>query len=74
MSMMQEAKQVLNVSDINNEEALMKNYNHLFEVNDKSKGGSIYLQSKVSPFFILILSNKKRRQRTMFFFCFFYES
>ncbi|GFN79382.1 mitochondrial import inner membrane translocase subunit tim16 [Plakobranchus ocellatus] len=44
---LQEAKQVLNVADINDQEKLLKNYNHLFEVNDKSKGGSIYLQSKV---------------------------
>ncbi|XP_059152394.1 mitochondrial import inner membrane translocase subunit Tim16-like isoform X3 [Physella acuta] len=44
---LQEAKQVLNVADINDTEALLKNYQHLFDVNDKSKGGSLYLQSKV---------------------------
>ena len=30
-----------------NKENLLKNYQHLFDVNDKSKGGSLYLQSKV---------------------------
>jgi len=44
---LQEAKQVLNVSDINDTEGMTKNYDHLFEVNDKNKGGSLYLQSKV---------------------------
>ncbi|XP_005097331.1 mitochondrial import inner membrane translocase subunit TIM16 isoform X2 [Aplysia californica] len=44
---LQEAKQVLNISDITEHESLLKNYEHLFEVNDKSKGGSLYLQSKV---------------------------
>ncbi|BFZ24131.1 hypothetical protein BsWGS_27170 [Bradybaena similaris] len=44
---LQEAKQVLNVADISDLEAVQKNYTHLFEVNDKSKGGSLYLQSKV---------------------------
>ncbi|KAH9513926.1 hypothetical protein Btru_031754 [Bulinus truncatus] len=44
---LQEAKQVLNISDITDTAALMKNYEHLFEVNDKSKGGSLYIQSKI---------------------------
>jgi len=44
---LQEAKQVLNVSDITDQEEMTKNYDHLFGVNDKSKGGSLYLQSKV---------------------------
>lgn len=35
------------MKDINDIEALNKNYDHLFKVNDKSKGGSLYLQSKV---------------------------
>ncbi|GAA54781.1 mitochondrial import inner membrane translocase subunit Tim16 [Clonorchis sinensis] len=42
-----EAKQILNVRDINDAEALRKNYDHLFSVNAKEKGGSLYLQSKV---------------------------
>ena len=41
-----EAKMILNVEKID-AEAIKKNYEHLFEVNDKSKGGSLYLQSKV---------------------------
>ena len=42
-----EAKEILNVSNLNKEE-ILKNYEHLFAVNDKSKGGSLYLQSKVN--------------------------
>jgi len=44
---LQEAKEILNLKDIGDREQLLKNYQHLFEVNDKSKGGSLYLQSKV---------------------------
>lgn len=43
----QEAKQILNIQDDTDAETLQKTYDHLFEVNDKSKGGSLYLQSKV---------------------------
>ncbi|XP_054163898.1 uncharacterized protein LOC128961664 [Oppia nitens] len=47
---LQEAMQILNVEDMKltkpNEESILKNYNHLLEVNDKSKGGSFYIQSK----------------------------
>lgn len=43
---LEEAQQILNVSKLDPEE-IQKNYEHLFEVNDKSKGGSFYLQSKV---------------------------
>ncbi len=42
-----EAKQILNVPDDSDREAIEKSFKHLFEVNDKSKGGSFYLQSKV---------------------------
>ncbi|XP_042294445.1 mitochondrial import inner membrane translocase subunit TIM16 isoform X1 [Sceloporus undulatus] len=42
---LQEAQQILNVSKLNPEE-IQKNYEHLFKVNDKSVGGSFYLQSK----------------------------
>ncbi|KAL3316722.1 hypothetical protein Ciccas_004629 [Cichlidogyrus casuarinus] len=42
-----EAKLILNVKDIKDIETLQKNYDHLFSVNDKSQGGSLYLQSKV---------------------------
>ncbi|XP_049624495.1 mitochondrial import inner membrane translocase subunit TIM16 [Suncus etruscus] len=43
---LQEAQQILNVSQLSAEE-VQKNYEHLFKVNDKSVGGSFYLQSKV---------------------------
>ncbi|THD20954.1 Mitochondrial import inner membrane translocase [Fasciola hepatica] len=42
-----EAKQILNVKDIHDAEAVRKQYDHLFSVNAKEKGGSLYLQSKV---------------------------
>ena len=42
-----EAKQILNISDLKSLEQITKNYEHLFAVNDKAKGGSFYLQSKV---------------------------
>ncbi|GBP42208.1 Mitochondrial import inner membrane translocase subunit Tim16 [Eumeta japonica] len=42
----EEAMQILNVSKLDSEE-IKKNYEHLFSVNDKSKGGSFYLQSKI---------------------------
>ncbi|ESN93674.1 hypothetical protein HELRODRAFT_180770 [Helobdella robusta] len=44
---LQEAKQILNLDCIKNKEKLLEHYNHLFKVNDKSAGGSFYLQSKV---------------------------
>lgn len=43
---LEEAQQILNVSKLDPEE-IKKNYDHLFAVNDKSKGGSFYIQSKV---------------------------
>ncbi|XP_008572050.1 PREDICTED: coronin-7 isoform X1 [Galeopterus variegatus] len=43
---LQEAQQILNVSKLSPGE-IQKNYEHLFKVNDKSVGGSFYLQSKV---------------------------
>ena len=49
--MLQEAKQILNVDNISDVEAVTKKYEHLFAVNDKSKGGSFYLQSKVSIYY-----------------------
>ncbi|XP_076998073.1 mitochondrial import inner membrane translocase subunit TIM16 isoform X2 [Tamandua tetradactyla] len=42
---LQEAQQILNISKLSPEE-IQKNYEHLFKVNDKSVGGSFYLQSK----------------------------
>ncbi|EFA05583.1 mitochondrial import inner membrane translocase subunit TIM16 [Tribolium castaneum] len=41
-----EAKQILNVSNLNKEE-VEKRYEALFKANEKSSGGSFYLQSKV---------------------------
>lgn len=43
---LEEAQQILNVTKLDPEH-IRKNYEHLFNVNDKSKGGSFYLQSKV---------------------------
>ncbi|KAM8722961.1 mitochondrial import inner membrane translocase subunit tim16-like isoform 3-T3 [Acanthopagrus schlegelii] len=42
----QEAQQILNISTLTPEE-IQKNYEHLFKVNDKTVGGSFYIQSKV---------------------------
>lgn len=42
-----EAKQILGISDIYNTAEVTKKYEHLFAVNDKKNGGSLYLQSKV---------------------------
>lgn len=44
---LEEAKQILNVEDIKNIENITKSYEHLFNVNERSKGGSFYIQSKV---------------------------
>lgn len=43
---LQEAKQILNVQDVD-PELIQKNYDHLFKINEKKAGGSFYLQSKV---------------------------
>ncbi|XP_046988658.1 mitochondrial import inner membrane translocase subunit tim16-B-like [Schistocerca americana] len=43
---LEEAQQILNVDKLDPEE-IKKQYEHLFRVNDKSKGGSFYIQSKV---------------------------
>ncbi|KAK1877925.1 Coronin-7 [Dissostichus eleginoides] len=43
---LQEAQQILNISTLTPEE-IQTNYDHLFKVNDKTVGGSFYLQSKV---------------------------
>merc|ERR1711894_226619 len=44
---LQEARQILNLESHSDVEALQSNYDHLFNINEKSKGGSFYLQSKV---------------------------
>jgi len=43
---LEEAKQILNVEEFDNER-IDANYDYLFNINDKSKGGSFYIQSKV---------------------------
>ena len=43
---LEEAQQILNVKELN-PESVEKNFKYLFEINDKKKGGSFYLQSKV---------------------------
>ena len=42
-----EAIKILNVDSKLSPEDIQKNYQHLFQVNDKKNGGSFYLQSKV---------------------------
>jgi import inner membrane translocase subunit TIM16 len=42
----EEAQQILNVEKLDTEQ-INKNYEYLFNANDKTKGGSFYLQSKV---------------------------
>ncbi|EFO19242.1 import inner membrane translocase subunit Tim16 [Loa loa] len=44
---LQEAMKILNVQDPLKPDEVEKNYKHLFAINDKTKGGSLYLQSKV---------------------------
>uniref|UniRef100_A0A3Q1FB42 Presequence translocase associated motor 16 n=1 Tax=Acanthochromis polyacanthus TaxID=80966 RepID=A0A3Q1FB42_9TELE len=63
---LQEAQQILNVSTLTPEE-IQKNYDHLFKVNDKSVGGSFYLQSKVkasSTSGINVSSEQQRKTTT----------
>lgn len=43
---LEEAQQILNLDKLD-PELIKKNYEHLFNVNEKSNGGSFYLQSKV---------------------------
>jgi import inner membrane translocase subunit TIM16 len=43
---LEEAQQIINVEKLDSEQ-IKKNYEYLFNANDKSKGGSFYLQSKV---------------------------
>jgi len=43
----EEAMKILNIEDIHDAEKLQASYERLFEMNEKTKGGSFYLQSKV---------------------------
>ncbi|XP_015610226.1 mitochondrial import inner membrane translocase subunit Tim16 [Cephus cinctus] len=42
-----EAMRILNVDKLDQKDVIEKNYRFLMEVNDRSKSGSFYLQSKV---------------------------
>lgn len=44
---LEEAKQILNVSDLKNVAEIEDKYQNLFKMNDKASGGSFYLQSKI---------------------------
>ncbi|XP_012268959.1 mitochondrial import inner membrane translocase subunit Tim16 [Athalia rosae] len=44
---LEEAMRIMNVDSLKHPEEIEKNYKYLMEANDKSKGGSFYLQSKV---------------------------
>ena len=46
---LKEAKQILNVNELD-PEVIKQRYDHLFSINDKTKGGSFYIQSKVVYF------------------------
>ncbi|KAJ3115647.1 hypothetical protein HDU96_000265 [Phlyctochytrium bullatum] len=43
----EEAMQILNIKKDHKQEDMLKNFEHLFKVNDPAQGGSFYLQSKV---------------------------
>ncbi len=47
---LKEAKQILNVNELD-PKVIQEKYQHLFSINDKAKGGSFYLQSKVRHIF-----------------------
>uniref|UniRef100_A0A8R1DY96 Mitochondrial import inner membrane translocase subunit tim-16 n=1 Tax=Caenorhabditis japonica TaxID=281687 RepID=A0A8R1DY96_CAEJA len=44
---LEESLQILNVKTPLDREEIEKHYEHLFSINDKTKGGTFYLQSKV---------------------------
>jgi len=44
---LKEAQDILNVDTIDDPERVYQSYDHLFKVNDKADGGSLYIQSKV---------------------------
>lgn len=43
---LEEAQQILNIGKLDAKEAQEK-FDHLFKLNDKAKGGSFYIQSKI---------------------------
>eukprot|EP00056_Hartaetosiga_gracilis_P022147 m.28473 g.28473 ORF g.28473 m.28473 type:complete len:131 (-) comp9476_c0_seq1:100-492(-) len=44
---LEEAHRVLNVKEESTAQQIVDSFNHLFKTNEKAKGGSFYLQSKV---------------------------
>lgn len=42
-----EALRILNIDRLDQIEAIERNYKYLMEANDRSKGGSFYIQSKI---------------------------
>ncbi|XP_016956340.1 mitochondrial import inner membrane translocase subunit TIM16 [Drosophila biarmipes] len=44
---LEEAQQILNVKDLGDRQAIDSHYQHLFRANEKSSGGTFYIQSKV---------------------------
>lgn len=42
-----EAQQILNIKDLSNIDEIQNSYDHLFRANEKTTGGSFYIQSKV---------------------------
>ncbi|KAH8367943.1 hypothetical protein KR084_004615 [Drosophila pseudotakahashii] len=42
-----EAQQILNVKDLSDHRTIDSHYRHLFQANEKSSGGTFYIQSKV---------------------------
>lgn len=42
-----EAMKILNIEKLNKVEDIQRNFEYLMKVNDRSKGGSFYLQSKI---------------------------
>ncbi|RZB39429.1 Pam16 domain containing protein [Asbolus verrucosus] len=60
---LEEAKQILNITNLNKDDVNRK-YEALFKANEKSNGGSFYLQSKVvraKERIDLELTNEKKR-------------
>ena len=52
---LKEAKQILDVKDLNNFSEIEEKFKKMFEMNDKAKGGSFYIQSKVIiSYYVLI--------------------
>ncbi|KHJ86657.1 hypothetical protein OESDEN_13585, partial [Oesophagostomum dentatum] len=44
---LEESLKILNIKTPIDPQEVEKNYEHLFNINDKTKGGSFYLQSKI---------------------------